>query len=180
MWKQVRNFNFNKMGRTRNFCLRNVRLAYDIPGKYANAKQAMQENKNRGTLHDLSTIPTNCAVPVFTDRGIFGHVIVCDHGQYFSDGNRTGLPNNSYRWGELLNGIRIVSWVEDSGIKVGDSVIVTGQGTGNAWGGGGKTKNFAGRTMKVIQIVNGHYGCNQYNRTGAITGWWPASQVRKA
>lgn len=179
MWKQVRAFNLSKMGKTKNFCLRNVRLAYDIPGKYANAKLAMNENKNRGTLHSLNSIPTNCAVPVFTDRGIFGHVIVCDHGTYYSDGRRTGKPNNSYQWGEFLNGVRIVSWVDESSIKVGDTVIVSGQGTGNSKGGGGKTKSFSNRKMKVINIVNGRYGCNQYNRSGAITGWWTAGQIKK-
>lgn len=179
MWKQVRTFNLNKMGKTKNFCLRNVRLAYDIPGKYANAKLAMNENKNRGTLHDLSTVPSNCAVPVFSDRGIFGHVEVCDRGTYYSDGYKTGKPGSYYKWGEFLNGVRIVSWSDESSIKVGDTVIVSGQGTGNSKGGGGKTKSFYNRKMKVINIANGRYGCNQYNRSGAITGWWTAGQIKK-
>lgn len=179
MWKQVRAFNLSKMGKTKNFCLRNVRLAYDIPGKYANAKLAMNENKNRGTLHDLSTVPSNCAVPVFSDRGIFGHVEVCDRGTYYSDGYKTGKPGNYYKWGEFLNGVRIISWYDESSIKVGDTVIVSGQGTGNSKGGGGKTKSFSNRKMKVINIANSHYGCNQYNRSGAITGWWTAGQIKK-
>ena len=179
MWKQTRAFNLSKMGKTKNFCLRNVRLAYDIPAKYANAKMAMNENKNRGTLHDLSSVPTNCSVPVFTDKGIFGHVIVCDKGTYYSDGYKTSKPNNSYKWGEFLNGVRVVSWSDESSIKVGDTVIVSGQGTGNSYGTGGKTKNFANRKMKVINIANGRYGCNQYNRMGAITGWWTSGQIKK-
>lgn len=182
-WKQVKPFSLAKMGRTKNFCLRNVRQAYGIGGKYANAKQAMNENRNKGTLHPLSSIPTNVAVPVFCSGGVFGHVEVCDRGTYYSDGVKVGKPNNSYQWGELLNGVRVVQWINDSkpsSIKVGDTVIVSGQGTGNSKGGGGKTKNFVGRKMKVISIANGKYGCNQYNNMGAITGWWSASQIKKA
>lgn len=180
MWKQVRAFNLSKMGTSKNFCLRNVRLAYDIPGKYANAKLAMGENKNRGTLHPLSSIPTNCSVPVFTDKGIFGHVMVCDKGTYYSDGKKTTKPGSSYQWGELLNGVRVVQQEDARTINIGDTIIVNGQGTGNSKGGGGKTKNFNNRKMKVINIVNNRYGCNQYNRSGAITGWWTPAQVKKA
>ena len=230
-WKQDKAFSLAKMGKTKNFCLRNVRLGYGIGGKYANAKQAMNENAKKGTLHPLSSMPTNVAVPVYTSAGVWGHVEVCDHGTYYSDGVKVGKPNNSYQWGEFLNGVRVVSWVESkpakktneqianeviagkwgngadrkrrleaagydygaiqkivdqklapkpAAIKVGDTVIVSGQGTGNSKGGGGKTKNFAGRKMKVISIANGRYGCNQYNQNGAITGWWTASQVKKA
>ena len=180
MWKQVKAFNLKKMGTTKNLCLRNVRLAYGISPKYANAKLAMGENKKRGTLHPLSSIPKNCSVPVFTDAGVFGHVEVCDRGIYYSDGKKVKKPANSYKWGEFLNGVRIVSWNQPSSIKVGDTVIVSGQGSGNSKGTGGKTKNFVNRKMKVIAIQNNRYGCNQYNRSGAITGWWVAGQIKKA
>lgn len=180
-WKQDVPFSLARMGRTKNFCLRNVRQAYGIGGKYANAKQAMNENAKKGTLHALSTIPTNVAVPVYTSAGVWGHIMVCDHGVYYSDGVRVSKPNSSYQWGELLNGVRVVSYVHSgAAIKVGDTVIVSGQGTGNSKGGGGKTKNFAGRKMKVIAIANGRYACNQYNQAGAVTGWWTASQIKKA
>lgn len=180
-WKQERPFSLAKMGTTKNFCLRNVRLAFGVGGKYANAKQAMNENAKAGTLHPLSSMPTNVAVPVYSAQGVWGHVEVCDRGTYYSDGRRVGKPNASYQWGELLNGVRIVSYVHSGvAIKVGDTVIVSGQGTGNSKGGGGKTKNFAGRKMKVISIMNGRYGCNQYNKMGGITGWWTASQIKKA
>lgn len=181
-WKQVKPFSLAKMGRTKNFCLRNVRLGYGIGGKYANAKQAMNENKNKGTLHPLSSIPTNVDVPVFTSAGVWGHVEVCVHGIYYSDGVRCSKPNNSYQWGEFLNGVRVVQWVQPkpSTIKVGDTVIVSGQGTATSKGTGTKTKNYVARKMKVISIANGRYGCNQYNKNGGITGWWSASQVKKA
>ena len=179
-WKQDRSFSLARMGRTKNFCLRNVRQAYNVGPKYANARQAMNENANKGTLHPLSTIPTNVAVPVYTSAGTWGHIEVCDRGTYYSDGVKVGKPNSSYKWGEYLNGVRIVSYVHSSGINVGDSVIVNGRGTGNSRGGGGQTKNFTNRKMKVISIVNGRYGCNQYNQNGAITGWWSSAQIKKA
>lgn len=181
-WQQVVPFSLSKMGRTKNFCLRNVRLGYGIGGKYANAKQAMNENANKGTLHPLLEIPKNVTVPVFTSAGVFGHVEVCLNGTYYSDGVKVGKPNNSYKWGEFLNGVRVVKWNNPKPvtIKVGDSVVVSGQGTGNSKGGGGKTKNFVARKMKIISIVNGRYGCNQYNNMGAITGWWLPTQIKKA
>ena len=182
-WQQVVKFNLAKMGTSKNFCLRNVRQAYGIGSKYANAKGAMNENNKKGTLHPLSTIPTNVAVPVFSAQGIWGHVEVCDRGTYYSDGKKVGKPNASFEWGEYLNGVRVVRWVDSpkpSNIKVGDTVIVTGQGTGDSYGGGGTTKVFRGRKMKVVYINNSRYGCNQYNTMGAVTGWFTSSQVVKA
>ena len=179
-WKQVIPFSLTKMGTSKNFCLRNVRLGFGIGSKYADARQAMNENKKQGTLHSLSTIPTNVSVPVFTGQGIWGHVEVCHHGVYYSDGKRVGKPNSTYCWGELLNGKRVVKFDTPKGIKAGDTVIVSGQGSATSKGTGAKTKNYVARKMKVIKIENAHYGCNQYNKNGAITGWWSASQVKKA
>jgi hypothetical protein len=65
-------------------------------------------------------------------------------------------------------------------IKVGDTVIVNGAGTGNSQGGGGKTRIYVNQKMKVIKIENSRYGCNQYNKKGAVTGWWTDKQVKKA
>lgn len=180
-WKQLVPFSLSKMGHTKNFCLRNVRQAYGIGGKYANAKQAMNENKNKGTLHPLSTIPTNVAVPVFTSAGVFGHVMVCDRGTYYSDGVKVGRPNSSYQWGEILNGIRVVKKEETkpTAFKIGETVIVNGQGYATSKGTGTKTKNFVNRKMKIINIANGRYGCNQYNRDGGITGWWSTGHLKK-
>lgn len=182
-WKQDRAFTLSKMGTTKNFCLRNVRQGYGIGPKYANAKLAMGENKNKGTLHALSTIPKNVTVPVFTSNGVFGHVMVCLNGTYYSDGKKVGKPGSSYLWGEWLNGVRVVHYASDPApvkpIQVGDTVIVNGRGTGNSKGGGGQTKTFKNQKMKVISIANGRYGCNQYNKAGAITGWFTSNQVKK-
>lgn len=180
VWKQDRAFNLAKMGHKKNFCLNNVRTGYGIGPKYASAKLAMNENRKKGTLHPLSTIPKNVTVPVYTSQGIWGHIEVCLKGTYYSDGVKVGKPNSSYMWGEYVNGVRVVSPVKSiSAIKIGDSVIVNGQGTATSKGTGAKTKVFKNRVMKVIAIQNKHYGCNQYNKKGGITGWWSANQVKK-
>lgn len=113
-WKQVVGFNLSKMGKTSGLCLQNTRLAFGIPAKYASAKDAMYANQNAGTLHSMSSIPTNCAVPIFTSAGTYGHVMVYDRGTYYSDGRKVSAVNqNEYKWGETLNGVRIVEKVAD-------------------------------------------------------------------
>lgn len=255
-WKQVRAFNLSKMGHEAGMCLKNVRLAYGIPAKYASAKDDMLANKKAGTLHDISSVPKDCAVPVYADTSSpYEHVMVCDHGTYYSDGKRLSSTRGMkfFGWGETCDGVRVVEYAKDpeptptsdfnvgdkvtlkqwadyngtalkktrdfyyvkqiagdrvtltadsingpvyaavkannlvkyngsasTPIRVGDSVIVNGQGTGASNGGAGRTKNFTNQRMKVIAINNGRYGCNQYNKDGGITGWWAANQVRKA
>ena len=181
-WKQVKAFSLAKMGHTKNMCLHNVRVGYGIGPKYANAKLAMNENRQKGTLHALSTIPKNVTVPVFTAQGVWGHVEVCLNGTYYSDGKKVGKPNSTFQWGEFLNGVRVVAKTTPAPtkIKVGDTVIVNGAGTATSKGTGAKTKSYKNQKMKVIKIENGRYGCNQYNKAGGITGWWAASQVKKA
>lgn len=183
MFVQLKKFDHNKMGNRKNYCLRNVRLGYGIDPKFADAKQAMQENRNKGTLHDLSSIPNNVAVPVYTDSAPYkkwGHVIVCDHGVYYEDGKIVKKPNNTFKWGEFINGVRVVEKVDDS-IKVGDSVRVTGQGMSRSDGRGTKTRSFNNRLMAVVNIKHDRYGCNQWNnKNGAITGWFTKEQIKRS
>ena len=184
-WVQKKEFHLNWMGTKKNYCLKNVRQGYGIGAKYADAKDAMAENARKGALHSLDSIPTNVAVPVYTNKAPYtkwGHVLVCDHGKYYEDGKKVNKPNKNFSWGEWINGVHVVGWKDDvkpSSIKVGDSVIVNGCGAGNSRGGAGKTKPFKNQKMKVIDIKNGRYGCNQYNKQGGITGWWDSSQVKK-
>lgn len=134
-WQQTTAFNLAKMGKKPGMCLQNVRLAYDIPAYYYDAKAAMLANKNAGTLHPISTLPKNCAVPVFVDTASPNeHVEVADHGTFYSDGKLVPNPTSQvfFGWGETLNEVRIVKWVADptptptpTGIKVGDKVTLT-------------------------------------------------------
>lgn len=115
-WKQIVPFDLSKMGTTPNMCLRNVRLSFGIPPKYVDAKAAMLANKEAGTLHDIFTLPNNVAVPVFIDSpSSYEHVEVSDKGTFYSDGKKLNNPMNQkfFGWGETLNDVRIVEFVED-------------------------------------------------------------------
>lgn len=115
-WKQIVPFDLSKMGKTPNMCLKNVREAFSIPPKYIDAKAAMLANKNARTLHDISSLPLNVAVPVFVDTpSINEHVEVSDKGIFYSDGKEIKSPVNQkfFGWGESLNDVRIVKFVVD-------------------------------------------------------------------
>lgn len=125
VWKQLRNFDIKKMGTRNGYCLANVRQGFGIAPKYASAKDAMLANKKSGTLHDISSLPTNVAVPVFLDTtSPYEHVIVSDHGTLYSDGKRlTSLAGfTSFGWGEYLNGVRIVESVPEPTKKSNEEI----------------------------------------------------------
>lgn len=187
---QVVAFNHKKMGTTKGMCERNVRLGYGLPAKCYDAKEDMEYNKKMGTLHPMSTLPKNVSVPVFVDTSSVNEHIECsDKGTFYSDGRVLVNPMNQkfFGWGEYCAKARVVKTSPKPApapaptpIRVGDSVIVNGRGTGNSKGGGGNTKAFVNKKMKVVKISNGRYGCNQYNISGGITGWWASSQIKKA
>lgn len=115
-WRQVVPFDPSKMGNKPGYCLQNVRLGFGIKSKYYDAKEAMEANKEAGTLHDVKDLPNNVSVPVFVDvASPYEHVIVADNGTFYSDGKKlttiSGLK--CFGWGETLNGVRVVEFVED-------------------------------------------------------------------
>lgn len=123
-WKQLVNFDPKKMGTRVGYCLANVRQGFGIAPKYANAKDAMEGNKAAGSLHDITTLPTNVAVPVFLDTSSpYEHVIVSDKGTLYSDGKRlTSLAGfKVFGWAEYLNGVRVVEYVPDT-IKTNEQI----------------------------------------------------------
>lgn len=138
MWEQKQPFDLAKMGSQSGYCLKNVRLAFGIPPLYHDAKEAMLANKDAGTLHDISTLPKNVAVPVFVDTSsINEHVEVADHGTFYSDAKKVSDPMNQkfFGWGETLNGVRVVEFVPvpeptptptptPSGLELGDKVTL--------------------------------------------------------
>ena len=115
-WKQIVNFDLNKMGREPGLCLKNVRLGYGIPAKYASARDAMNAAKANGTFHEGLDIPTNVAVPIFAETGSpYAHVMVDYYGDVYSDGKHlTTLKGMTILgWSETLNDVRVVEWVEE-------------------------------------------------------------------
>lgn len=153
-WKQVKPFNLSKMGKTPGYCLQNVRLAFDAPSKYYDAKAAMQANKDAGTLHDISTLPLNVSVPVFLDTAsVYEHVIASDKGTFYSDGKRlTSLAGYKvFGWGETLNGARIVEWVEDRQEKTDEELakeVIAG-----VYGNGEERKQKLGDRYAAVQAL---------------------------
>ena len=113
MYIQVKTFNPSKMGKRDGWCLMNVRLGFGIPnGKFPSAKADMESQRANGTLHPISTLPTNCAVPVYLNTtSPYEHVEVCVNGKtWYSDGKIVKAPAKStiFGWGELCDGVRVV------------------------------------------------------------------------
>jgi LysM repeat protein len=72
----------------------------------------MESQRANGTLHPISTLPTNCTVPVYLNTtSPYEHVEVCVNGKtWYSDGKIVKAPAKSiiFGWGELCDGIRVV------------------------------------------------------------------------
>ena len=157
-WKQVIPFDLSKMGTTPNMCLRNVRLAFGIPPKYVDAKEAMIANRDEGTLHDISTLPNNVAVPVFVDTpSVNEHVEVSDKGTFYSDGTKLDNPmtQNFFGWGETLNGVRIVEYVEDPAPTPSPTPEPTPEPDNKVWYTYKEGDTF-GQVLKDLGLDEGH------------------------
>ena len=110
---QVRKFNPSKMGKRDGLCLMNTRLAFGITsGRFPSAKADMESQRANGTLHPISTLPTDCSVPVYLNTtSPYEHVEVCVNGKtWYSDGKKVNPPTKSivFGWGELCDGVRVV------------------------------------------------------------------------
>ena len=91
----------------------NVRLGFGIAnGKFPSAKADMESQRANGTLHPISTLPTDCTVPVYLNTtSPCEHVEVCVNGKtWYSDGKIVKAPAKSiiFGWGELCDGVRVV------------------------------------------------------------------------
>lgn len=122
-YKQIRSFSLARMGTKKGWCLQNCRVAFGISkGTYMSAKADMLAQKSKGTLHDIATIPTNCAVAVYLDTASkYEHVMIYDHGTYYSDGRRLTSTNGLkfFGWGEYCDGERVVEYTADAVISDG-------------------------------------------------------------
>ena len=158
---QVKQFTPSKMGTQSGWCLQNARLGFGIKtGKFASAKADMDSQRANGTLHPLSTIPNNCAVPVYLDTtSPYEHVEVCVNGKtWYSDGKVVKAPAKSivFGWGELCDGVRVVKveTSKDNLSKYSDyelaQMVLKGQ-----FGNGAVRKAKLGKRYDAVQkIVN--------------------------
>lgn len=160
-YTQVRAFNPSKMGYQAGWCLKNARLGFGINrGKFASAKADCDSQRANGTLHPLSTLPTNCAVPVYIDTtSPYEHVEVCVNGKtWYSDGKIVKAPASAtvFGWGELCDGERVVKveTSKDNLSKYSDyelaQMVLKGQ-----FGNGAVRKAKLGKRYDAVQkIVN--------------------------
>lgn len=110
-YEQVLAFYPREMGTAKGWCLKNCRVGFRIyTGRYASAKAAMEAGKKNGTVHPLSELPTNCSVPVYFDTtSKYEHVVVYDHGTWYSDGKKIAKPTWAcFGWDEMMDGVRVV------------------------------------------------------------------------
>ena len=117
-YQQYRAFDPAQMGTKKGYCLMNARLGFGITkGTYPSAKADMQSQIANGTFH-VELPPNNIAVPVYFDTSsVYEHVMVCDHGVYWSDGKRIdNIDFNVWKpfgWGECCDDERVVNVVPD-------------------------------------------------------------------
>ena len=118
MYKQLKPFNQSTAGRVYGYCLRNVRLGYDIPSKYSNAITAWSKTQQ----HKDKNFP-GADVPVFYTYKTDGHINVrLKDGRCWSDGNLYASvdeylakhPAVAYLgWGESVNDVPVIQFVPD-------------------------------------------------------------------
>lgn len=110
-WEQVKSFNLSKMGTKKGWCLQNVRLGFGITTtKYPSAVADMSAQRANGTLHPLSELPTDLAVPIYCDTTSKNeHVIAYNKGYYYENGKAVKISSYKvFGWGEYCSGTCVV------------------------------------------------------------------------
>ena len=109
-YEQIKNFYPKEMGTKKGWCLQNCRLGFRIyTGKYASAKSAYEAAKRNGTLRPMDELPSDISVPVYqSSTSKYGHVIVYDHGTYYSDGKVVRNPQGLLGWDLNMDGVPVV------------------------------------------------------------------------
>lgn len=125
-YKQILPFQLSLMGTKSGWCLQNCRQGFNIQrGTYPSALADKNAQAANGTLHSMSELPSDVAVPVYT-KGIYpeyGHVLIYDHGHYYQDGYEINYPAGEiYGWGEFCDGVRVVEFTNVAPQKSIDDV----------------------------------------------------------
>ena len=111
-YEQIKQFYPKEMGKKKGWCLQNCRIGFRIyTGKYASAKSAYEAAKRNGTLREMDKLPSNISVPVYqSSTSKYGHVIVYDHGTYYSDGSVVKNPKSLIGWDIRMDGVDVVKF----------------------------------------------------------------------
>ena len=134
-WKQLHKFTPSKMGKIKDLCLQNVAKGFGIyPSKNPtmSAKEDMQVNKKKGTLHTTNP-PVGISVPVYVDTiSPDEHIMVWHGGKYYSDGKIVNKPKKIFGWGEWCDGVQIIKKVEEkkTNLQIAKEVIAGKWGNG--------------------------------------------------
>ena len=109
-YEQIKNFYPKEMGTKKGWCLQNCRLGFRIyTGKYASAKSAYEAAKRNGTLRPMDELIDTISAPVYqASTSKYGHVIVYDHGVYYSDGKVVRNPQGLLGWDLNMDGVPVV------------------------------------------------------------------------
>lgn len=116
MYRQVKTFDPKRMGKRKGYCLQNCREGFGIgKGTFPSAKADMESQRSKGTLHDISSLPSNVAVPIYVDTtSKYEHVVVhTADGKYYEDGKEAKAPKKVFGWGEYCDGVRIIEKVSE-------------------------------------------------------------------
>ena len=151
-YKQVKAFSTAKAGKTKNMCLRNVRLGYEIPAKYDDAWTAWTKTQQ----HKDRNIPIGVSTPLYysyitTINGVrqnYGHINVqLPDGRVWSDGEYfNSLSHYEAKksptfvgWGESVNGVSVIKWQDPPKTKmppVGSKIQLIPKDTRNTYKAG--------------------------------------------
>lgn len=113
-YEQIKQFYPKEMGKKKGWCLQNCRIGFRVyTGKYASAKSAYEASKRNGTLREMDKLPSNISVPVYqSSTSKYGHVIVYDHGTYYSDGSVVKNPKGLLGWDIRMDGVDVVKFTQ--------------------------------------------------------------------
>lgn len=110
---QVRGFNPKACGTRKGYQLANVALGFGIEQrKYASCKHDALSQKKWHTIHKMSSLPLNVAVPIYLSIEPYWYVVVCENGKVYDPQHKfkylKDIEPYAYGWAEYLDGEKII------------------------------------------------------------------------
>ena len=110
---QLKPFHPEDCGKRKGYQLDNIALGYGIEErKYANCKHDAVTQKKWHTIHKMSSLPLNVAVPIFLDIEPYWYVVVCCNGILYDPLGKYNylyeIKDIAYGWTEYIDGVRVI------------------------------------------------------------------------
>lgn len=105
-FKQVKEFDPERMGRRAGFALSNVAEGFGIPDRrFVTTKQDYEYQIEKRTIHSMDALPYEVSVPVFLETTCpYGFVGVWHEGNLYVDGRKHNRwLIKAIGWGESVN-----------------------------------------------------------------------------